>query len=203
MSTARLVHGPELLALKPGVAQVSQAPYCRPALNSPTIPSCTPSASLPPLSRTPLKPLLCCLPACSACRSACLQVTQSPGFLCHIEASAAFRMPARTLFKQVITHPDNAAIFRHMDRCAYRRVLEDDGKGRRKASGAGELGGGGREVKAGGVTAAQVAVGSSGLLLLPATPCATGPRPAAVVASANECHAMPWSALPWFSLPCR
>ena len=27
---------------------------------------------------------------------------------------------------------DNAAIFRHMDRCVYRRVLQDDGRGRRK-----------------------------------------------------------------------
>jgi hypothetical protein len=61
-----------------------------------------------------------------------IKVTQSPGFLCHIEATAAFRMPARTLFKQVITHPDNAAIFRHMDKCVYRRVLQDDGRGRRK-----------------------------------------------------------------------
>ncbi|KAI7844258.1 hypothetical protein COHA_002056 [Chlorella ohadii] len=61
-----------------------------------------------------------------------IKVTQSPGFLCHIEATAAFRMPARKLFKQVITHPDNAAIFRHMDRCVYRRVLQDDGRGHRK-----------------------------------------------------------------------
>lgn len=38
-----------------------------------------------------------------------LQVTQSPGFLCHIEATAAFRMPARALFKQVITHPGEGA----------------------------------------------------------------------------------------------
>lgn len=34
-----------------------------------------------------------------------IKVTQSPGFLCHIEATAAFRMPAETLYKQVITHP--------------------------------------------------------------------------------------------------
>lgn len=61
-----------------------------------------------------------------------IKVTQSPGFLCHIEATAAFRMPARTLFKQVICHPDNAAIFSHMDRCAYRRVVSDDGQGRRR-----------------------------------------------------------------------
>ncbi len=27
---------------------------------------------------------------------------------------------------------DNAAIFRHMDRCVYRRVLQDDGRGHRK-----------------------------------------------------------------------
>lgn len=90
-----------------------------------------------------------------------IKVTQKPGFLCHIEATAAFRLPAGTLFKQVLTHPgraadsypaarlppfplqtppadplfahvaDNAAIFRHMDRCTLRRVLADDGHGRR------------------------------------------------------------------------
>ncbi|KAI3438693.1 hypothetical protein D9Q98_001113 [Chlorella vulgaris] len=61
-----------------------------------------------------------------------IRVTQSPGFLCHIEATAAFRMPAEVLYRQVITHPDNAAIFRHMDRCSYRKVLSDDGQGRRR-----------------------------------------------------------------------
>ena len=30
-----------------------------------------------------------------------IKVTQSPGFLCHIEATAAIRLPARTLYKQV------------------------------------------------------------------------------------------------------
>ena len=36
-----------------------------------------------------------------------------------------------------LPHPalaDNAAIFRHMDRCSYRRVLEDDGAGRRRVA---------------------------------------------------------------------
>lgn len=111
------------------------------------------------------------------CTCPALQVVQTPGFQCSIQATAAFRMPAKTLYKQasacmllvaglgtrpahiraccfgtprtrphppaparthppparqVITHPDNAAIFRHMKRCAYRRVLSDDGHGRRR-----------------------------------------------------------------------
>ncbi len=45
------------------------------------------------------------LPSCPLMGPIVSQVTQSPGFLCHIEATAAFRMPARKLFKQVITHP--------------------------------------------------------------------------------------------------
>ena len=49
-------------------------------------------------------------------------VSQSPGFLCHIEATAKMPLAPGVLFKQVITHPDNAAIFRHMDRCSYRQV---------------------------------------------------------------------------------
>jgi hypothetical protein len=31
-----------------------------------------------------------------------------------------------------ISAADNAAIFRHMDRCSYRKVLSDDGQGRRR-----------------------------------------------------------------------
>ncbi|KAL4437978.1 hypothetical protein ABPG77_004199 [Micractinium sp. CCAP 211/92] len=61
-----------------------------------------------------------------------IKVTQSPGFLCHIEATAAFRMPAQTLFKQVICHPGERAGCTTHDRCAYRRVLSDDGRGRRR-----------------------------------------------------------------------
>ena len=41
--------------------------------------------------------------ACTCC--AALQVTESPGYLCHVQASCAFRIPAHTLFKQLITHP--------------------------------------------------------------------------------------------------
>eukprot|EP00887_Chlorella_sp_A99_P000827 scaffold5.g827.t1 len=55
-------------------------------------------------------------------RNVHIKVTQSPGFLCHISASATMPIEANALFKQVITHPDNAAIFRHMDRCTYRQV---------------------------------------------------------------------------------
>lgn len=64
-------------------------------------------------------------------RNVHIKVTQSPGFLCHISASATMPIEANALFKQVITHPDNAAIFRHMDRCTYRQVLEESG-GRRR-----------------------------------------------------------------------
>lgn len=39
-----------------------------------------------------------------------IRVTQSPGYLCHIEATAAFRMPAHMLFKQVVTHPGAAGL---------------------------------------------------------------------------------------------
>lgn len=68
-----------------------------------------PRAGLPHpcLSHLPSLP-----PPCPRCRGllqihrnedVSIKVTQSPGFLCHIEASAAFRMPAHTLYRQVIT----------------------------------------------------------------------------------------------------
>ena len=41
--------------------------------------------------------------ACTCC--AALQVTEIPGYLCHVQASCAFRIPAHTMFKQLITHP--------------------------------------------------------------------------------------------------
>lgn len=51
------------------------------------------------------------------------QVSQAPGYLCHIKATAVFRLPPDVLFRQVIVHPDNAELFRHMDRCGGLRSL--------------------------------------------------------------------------------
>lgn len=34
-----------------------------------------------------------------------IKVTQSPGFLCHIEATARVRLPPTTLWEQAIVHP--------------------------------------------------------------------------------------------------
>jgi hypothetical protein len=57
-------------------------------------------------------PTACCAPHCCCVplqihrdEDVSIRVTQSPGFLCHIEATAAFRMPAEVLYRQVITHP--------------------------------------------------------------------------------------------------
>jgi hypothetical protein len=51
-----------------------------------------------------------------------IKVTQSQGFLCHISATASIRIPPKALWEQCIVHPDNAKIYRHMDRCSFRRV---------------------------------------------------------------------------------
>lgn len=85
-----------------------------------------------------------------------IKVTQAPGYLCHIKATAKFCLPPDKLFRQIITHPHNEKvlsyysakslirltvsdkgqqclqIFRHMDRCSYRKVLKDDGDGRQE-----------------------------------------------------------------------
>lgn len=50
-----------------------------------------------------------------------IKVTQAPGYLCHIRATCTFHLPPDTLFRQVITHPQNEKIFRHMDRLAGRQ----------------------------------------------------------------------------------
>jgi len=55
-----------------------------------------------------------------------IKVTQSPGFLCHISATASIRIPPKAHWEQCIVHPDNAAIYRHMDRCSFRRVGSTD-----------------------------------------------------------------------------
>jgi hypothetical protein len=55
-----------------------------------------------------------------------IKVTQTPGFLCHISATARIRIPPRILWEQCIVHPDNAKIYRHMTRCSFRRVGPTD-----------------------------------------------------------------------------
>lgn len=55
-----------------------------------------------------------------------IKVTQSPGFLCHISATAFIRIPPKLLWEQCIVHPDNAKIYRHMNRCSFRRVGQTD-----------------------------------------------------------------------------
>lgn len=52
-----------------------------------------------------------------------ITVTQSPGFLCHISAKAQIPIPPKVLWEQCLVHPDNALIFRHMERCSYRRIV--------------------------------------------------------------------------------
>jgi len=45
---------------------------------------------------------------------ACLiKVQQSPGFLCHIEASARFSVPPKTLWEQAIVHPGDPFAHTH------------------------------------------------------------------------------------------
>lgn len=56
-----------------------------------------------------------------------ISVTQSPGYLCHIQAKAVFQLPPDILFRQIITHPHNDQIFRHMDRRTHRTVLDSSG----------------------------------------------------------------------------
>lgn len=82
-----------------------------------------------------------------------ISVTQSPGYLCHIQAKAVFQLPPDILFRQIITHPHNdqacstcmektgrlqynfvltryiccLQIFRHMVRRTHRTVLDSIG----------------------------------------------------------------------------
>jgi hypothetical protein len=55
-----------------------------------------------------------------------IRVTQSPGYLCHISAIANIPISPKLLWEQCIVHPDNAKIYRHMDRCTFRRVGPTD-----------------------------------------------------------------------------
>jgi hypothetical protein len=55
-----------------------------------------------------------------------IRVTQSPGFLCHISATARIPISPKLLYEQSIVHPDNASIFRHMNRCSFRKVGPKD-----------------------------------------------------------------------------
>ncbi|GAB4814689.1 hypothetical protein N2152v2_001735 [Parachlorella kessleri] len=48
------------------------------------------------------------------------------GFACHIDASAVLPLSAAQAY-ELLTHPDNAAIFRGIDLCSYRHILQDDG----------------------------------------------------------------------------
>lgn len=51
-----------------------------------------------------------------------IKVVQRPGFVCSLEAHARLPMsPVRAW--EILCHPDNAEIFRHIDRCIYRKVL--------------------------------------------------------------------------------
>jgi hypothetical protein len=62
--------------------------------------------------------------------SVAVRVTQRPGLFCHISAKARVAMPPKDLYVCLV-HPDNTQIYRSMEKCTYRRILEDDGAGRR------------------------------------------------------------------------
>ncbi|KAL6785549.1 hypothetical protein ACKKBG_A00725 [Auxenochlorella protothecoides x Auxenochlorella symbiontica] len=53
-----------------------------------------------------------------------IRVSQKPGYLCRIEAECSLPLPPDTLFHQIVTHPDNATIFRNMDSCTFRKILQ-------------------------------------------------------------------------------
>lgn len=47
---------------------------------------------------------------------------------CQLTAAAVLPLTPRETF-ELLTHPENAAIFKGIDRCTYRRILADDGDG--------------------------------------------------------------------------
>lgn len=55
----------------------------------------------------------------------CIKIVQKPGFVCSLNASARLPMPFEKAW-EVLCHPDNAAIFRHIDECIYRHVLVNE-----------------------------------------------------------------------------
>lgn len=47
---------------------------------------------------------------------------------CQLTAAAVLPLTPRETF-ELLTHPENCAIFKGIDRCTYRRILADDGDG--------------------------------------------------------------------------
>jgi hypothetical protein len=69
------------------------------------------------------------VPAAASAVPICVE--QGAGTACRVRALEALALPPRQIW-EILAHPHNAAVFRHVDRCTFRRLLADDGAGRRR-----------------------------------------------------------------------
>jgi hypothetical protein len=72
------------------------------------------------------------VPAPAAAGAAYIRVEQGAGAACRVSALESLPMLPPDQLWAILAHPHNAAVFRHVDRCAFRRLLSDDGAGRRR-----------------------------------------------------------------------
>ncbi|CAL8463236.1 g2770 [Coccomyxa elongata] len=64
-------------------------------------------------------------------RDAKVEVTRPEGFMMKVALQAKVDLPPGAVY-EILTAPDNAAVFRGIKKVGYRKVLEDDGKGKQK-----------------------------------------------------------------------
>ncbi|BDA44539.1 hypothetical protein COCOBI_06-0150 [Coccomyxa sp. Obi] len=64
-------------------------------------------------------------------RDAKVEVTRPEGFMMKVALQAKVDLSPEAVY-EILTAPDNAAVFRGIKKVGYRKVLEDDGKGKQK-----------------------------------------------------------------------